>query len=75
MRAFRAFDFTYSGKGVEWEGYVVMVENMNEDDRIQKYHHSTVVYVKMDPDDREPNSPSLGLTFSEQEQEELIEIL
>ncbi len=34
MRAFWAFDFTYSGKGVEWEGYVVMVENMNEDDRI-----------------------------------------
>lgn len=31
MKAFRTFDF-YSGKGVEWTGYVVMVESMNDDD-------------------------------------------
>ena len=66
MKAFRTFDF-YSGKGVEWTGYVVMVESMNDDDWLQKYHHSTAIYVKMDPDDKEPNSPSLGLTFSQHE--------
>lgn len=31
MKAFRTFDY-YSGKGVEWSGYVVMVESMNDDD-------------------------------------------
>ena len=45
-----------------------MVESMNDDDRLQKYHHSTAIYVKMDPDEREPNSPSLGLTFTQHEQ-------
>ena len=32
IKSFRNFDFYYSGKGVEWTGYVVMVESMNDDD-------------------------------------------
>lgn len=38
-------------------------------------HHSLAILVKMDPDDKDVNGPSIGLTFSEQISQENLDII
>jgi len=48
---------------------------MNEDDRLARMHHSLAILVKMQPDDKDENGPSLGLTLSEQMSAEHLDVV
>lgn len=75
--AIRVFDGKYLGKGVNWDGYIVQVNALNEDS-LEHFHHASSILVKMVPDDKAEDDSSLALTLSEnmteQYKEELMQL-
>eukprot|EP00357_Protocruzia_adherens_P034364 CAMPEP_0114995796 /NCGR_PEP_ID=MMETSP0216-20121206/13938_1 /TAXON_ID=223996 /ORGANISM="Protocruzia adherens, Strain Boccale" /LENGTH=331 /DNA_ID=CAMNT_0002359897 /DNA_START=60 /DNA_END=1055 /DNA_ORIENTATION=+ len=69
MNKFRS---TYSHKGVEWEGYVVKIDQSS--DRWFASPHSAAIQVKMENSDSE-KYPDLYLTFSEEYFQEFRSVL
>lgn len=72
--AIRLFDGKYAGRGVNWEGYIVQVNAMNEDS-LAHFHHASSILVKMVPDDKSEDDASLALTLSEHMTDEYKEDL
>ena len=70
----RDFDYKYAGKGVSWDGYIVQVNALN-DDNLAHFSHAASILVKMVPDDKSEDDASLALTLSEAMTDEFKEEL